>query len=158
MAMLDLNLEGYEVQNTSFGLIPEGQYICQITDSEVGVSKAGRPKLTITFTLADGEYAGRKLWTNFTLDSEMGLKIFKSLCVASGHPNPNFVRDSDELHGLYVKARVVISKQDGYADKNDVKGFSSAGGESSAASAPKAPAAPAAAKPAAKKPWERTAA
>lgn len=167
MANLDLNLEGYEAQTSDFSPIPAGSYICQITDSEAYYSKAGRPNLKVTLAVADGDYIGRKLWCNFCLDAEVGLKILKSLAVAARHPNPNFLRDSEELHGLYVKARVVISKQEGYADKNDVKGFSDAdtGTQSFAASSQPAPSEsrsqmppPAQASGPAKRPWEKTAA
>lgn len=167
MANLDLNLESYEAQTSDFSPIPAGSYICQITDSEAYYSKAGRPNLKVTLTVADGDYIGRKLWCNFCLDAEVGLKILKSLAVAARHPNPNFIRDSEELHGLYAKARVVITKQEGYADKNDVKGFSDAdtGTQSFAASSAPSPAAhhaapqaAAAAASAPKRPWEKTAA
>lgn len=159
MALLDLNLEGYEAQTSDFSPLPAGSYVCQISNTESYYSKAQRPNLKVTLTVQDGDYAGRKIWTNFCLDAEVGLKILKSMAVAARHPNPNFLRDSEELHGLYVKARVTISKQEGYADKNDVKGFSDADSASVASTSAAPNPAAAASKPAGGRlPWGKGAA
>jgi hypothetical protein len=162
MAQISLNMEGVDHQ-TSFEPLPAGVYVCQVTDSGAKFSKNNRPNLNITMTVVDGEFTGRKIFDNFTLDHEIGLKIFKTLCVVAGHPNPNFVRDSEELHGLYAKVRIAIKEDPGYAPKNVVKGYMAADGSPTVAPAAQqsraaAPAAPAAsAKPAARKPWEKAA-
>ena len=152
MAVMQVNLESVEAQ-TGFDPIPAGTYIVQVTDSKVLESKAGNPMVFWEFTVVDGEFSGRKLWDYMTLNNEISLRRLKSLAVAAGHPNPDYVNDSEEMHGLYAKIKVKLTDDEKYGAKNNISSFASADGSTPAPTVPKA--APAAPKAPAKKPWEK---
>lgn len=159
MAVLQMNLSGYEAQTGVFEPLPAGNYIVQITDSEVRESKAGNPMVKWEFTVVDGDFSGRKVWDNMTLNNEVSLKRLKSLAVAGGHPNPDYINDTEEMHGLFVKIRVKVEQQDGYGPQNNVSSFGPAevtqGHAPAAMHSPKPTPAVAPAPSPAKKPWQK---
>lgn len=54
-----------EVEAVSFEAIPAGMYNCQIIENEFGFSKSsGNPMWSLQLEVADGEYAGRRLFSH----------------------------------------------------------------------------------------------
>jgi hypothetical protein len=70
---LHVNFSEDEAKSEAQGgeLIPRGEYLVRITDGELRESKseknAGKPYYNLEFTIQDGKYQGRKLWTNVML-------------------------------------------------------------------------------------------
>lgn len=112
MAMLNQNLSNAEVQTDSFAPIPDGEYFCTVCDSQIRKTKSGDDQLSLTYRIDDGEYKGRKVFDNFNLWSmnqqalEISQRNLKTLATVGGHPNPNFIQDSSELHGLHFMLRI----------------------------------------------------
>jgi hypothetical protein len=112
-----------------------------------------------------GEFSGvpmqDRIWLQHSNDkaAEMGVRKLKAVAVAIKHSNPNYLRDSEELHGGEMTVRVTLRD---YDDKNgekrqsnDIKGYSPVGKAipmpTSSASAPQTAAAPG------RRPWEKAA-
>lgn len=93
-------------------LLPPGEYSCVVSDTLLIKSRAGRPLLKIVHQVAEGPFAGRKIFDGVLLDHEPGLARLKMLAIKSGHPNPNFVGDSEELHGLRFVAKLSVETGD----------------------------------------------
>ena len=111
MAIIDVNLE--TVQPGLGEPLPAGDYPCRVADSLLIRSKSGRPLLKFIYDVVDGAHAGRRLMDAMLLDHEAGLTRLKTLAARAGHPNPNYLHDSDELHGLRFVAKVAVE-----ADEN----------------------------------------
>jgi len=123
MALLNANLEGFQEQD-DFSPVPPGEYLVTIVDSEVKSAKSsGNPMAVFTFEILGPTCRNRKLWDRFVLGNEVAMSRLKGLAKAVGHRNPNFIRDTEELHGLRCLVRVKIEEQDGYDPKNVVTSF-----------------------------------
>jgi hypothetical protein len=123
MARVDLDLSSYDAQGSDYEPIPPGEYTIRVLDSEVTHSKAGNPMAIFTYEVLGPTHAGRKLWDYFVLNNEVALKRFKGLAEAVGYPNPNFIRDTEDLHGLQCSVRVSIEEQEGYSPKNKITSY-----------------------------------
>jgi hypothetical protein len=55
--------------------IPQGEYIVAITNMELGKTRQNKNALKVEFTIADGEYRGRKLYYTQVLTVEYTIKI-----------------------------------------------------------------------------------
>jgi hypothetical protein len=118
---------------TGFDAIDRGTYHCKITDGEMtevkndGKLKAGTPGINWTFTVQDGDFAGRKVFTN-TWIAPTTMGFVKGLLEASGR----FTKEQldgeldfeiDDVLGADVMCRV--TKREYPADSgeyvNDVK-------------------------------------
>jgi hypothetical protein len=72
-----------------FEALPAGKYLATITDWDVrevknaGKLPVGTPGLNVEFTIADGEYENRKVWTNYWLHPN-NLGFFKTFLKAAG--------------------------------------------------------------------------
>lgn len=146
MALINADL----TTTAAAGLVPPGKYTLQVIESEVCATKAGTGQyIKFTFEILDGEYRGKRIYSNcnFANPNEtaqrLGREWLKSLATYSGHPNPNVIRDTQELHGRPVIGSVIVKDGGEYADSNEIKGFAKVAGQPAAA--PPAPAAPAAA-------------
>jgi len=151
------NLSGAEMQTAKeFDALPKGWYNAHITDSAVTTENQGDPqqktKAALTFTVLDGEFAGRKFWMNLNLvhPNPVAQKIAQdqlfTLASNCGHPSPMNIGDSEELHGRPVRVLIGFGKGE-YASKNEVKGTAKLEGAATsapapAATAPKPPSAP----------------
>jgi len=114
------DLRGFDAQtvepNDSFDPIPNGDYLCIITTSEMKPTKAGDGAyLELELQVIEGPYQGRKLWDRLNLNNanETTVKIAKgtlsSICRAVGVLQPT---DSCELHDLPLVAKVACRKRD----------------------------------------------
>lgn len=48
--------------------LPDGKYYGEITDAARGVSNQGYDKVTLEITITEGQYEGRKKWSNYLLE------------------------------------------------------------------------------------------
>lgn len=156
-------------------LLPAGEYLVQIVESEMVETKAGDGQmLKLTLDIVDGPHAGRKLWDNLNLVNrnqtavEIAQRTLSAICHATGKLQ---VSDSEALHFIPMIATVKTfppghTDKKGYVyenGKNEVGGYKPANGaaRTAPAAAPPRQAAPppTQAKPAASAapPWRRSA-
>lgn len=122
MAQINVDLKDYQ-EYDDFTPIPPGEYVVHVVDSEVKQSKSGNWMAAFTFEILGPNHVGRKLWDNFVLSNEVALRRLKSMAVATKHPNPNYLRDTEELHGRKCIVRVDIREEEGYQPQNRIKAF-----------------------------------
>lgn len=128
--MADLNgFNAREVQpTTSFDPIPNGKYVAAITESEMKATKTGNGSyLQFTFTIVEGEYKNRVVWTRLNLNNPnaTAVKIARSelsaICHAIGIMQP---RDSAELHNVPLVISVKSRRNDENGELvNVIKGY-----------------------------------
>ncbi|MCA8985814.1 MAG: DUF669 domain-containing protein [Planctomycetaceae bacterium] len=115
--MAALNFDAQTVEpNDSFDPLPNGDYLCIITTSEMKPTKASDGAyLELELQVIEGPYQGRKLWDRLNLNNanETTVKIAKgtlsAICRAVGVLQPT---DSCELHDLPLVAKVACRKRD----------------------------------------------
>jgi hypothetical protein len=164
MANLDFDANNVE-PSAPMTPIPPDQYEAMITESEMKATAAGTgQRLAMTWTITDGEFKGRKVWSNLNLDNpnatavEIARKDLSAICHAVGKLR---VSDSAELHNIPCIIHVIVKPGDGqYSPRNEIKGYSSLSGATAPRSTVPPVAKPAAAGAAAstgKPPWARKA-
>lgn len=110
--------------------IPVGDYKVAISASEMKATSNGKGTyLALTFDVLDGEYKGRKLYSNLNLTNpnaqtvEIAKGELSAICRAVAVLTPN---DSAELHNRPLVATVKLEKRKDTGDlKNVIKGYSS---------------------------------
>lgn len=130
MAKLDnaFDSDQHDDMNDSFEPMPKGIYLCQITDSDWVTTKDGTGKFVkLEFTVLDGEFKGRKVWTNLNLKNrnpvavEIAQKEFATICRCCKKPK---VQDTAVLHGIPLYVKIVIKPaKDDYPASNTPKGY-----------------------------------
>jgi hypothetical protein len=118
--------------------IPPGTYRLAITDIELRTPRSGGADyLSVTFEVEAGQYFGRRLWDNFSVNNsnaearEFSRFRFDELAQAAGaFP----IGDTDELIGHVVAAKFDIEESEGFDPRNRIKRY--------LIPAPKAPAPP----------------
>lgn len=147
---------------STFEVLPKDTYQAIISDTEMKDTKSGTGQyLQCEYTITEGEYEGRKLWSRHNLVNpnktaeEIARKELSAICHAVGVLK---VTDSAELHDIPLEIVVGVGKNKDTGDAtNEIKGWAAVEG----APAPAKPAAKAPpAKPAAAKapPWAKKAA
>lgn len=113
--------------DTSRDLLPAGVYNARIIESSVAPLKSGNGDgLKLTFEIIDGPSAKRRVWTSLNVKhinpdtQKWGQQDLRKICVAVGVPN---MEDTTQLHNRPLKIKVIIKKDEGYGDKNEVKGY-----------------------------------
>ncbi len=98
--MVNFNYNVSEIKpTTSFDPLPSGWYVAQITATEAKVPKSGQGEMVcITYEVIDGEFRGRKLWSN--------------LC----HEHPN--KDTQDIARRHISA-INHAIGDPYCDKSE---------------------------------------
>lgn len=138
-------------------VLPRGRYTAMITSSEEKQTKSGNGMyLQLEFTILDGQYANRKVWSRLNLDNpsttavEIARRELAAIYQALGI---TAAKDSAELHDKPLQIEVAIEVKDGN-ENNRIKAYFAAGG---AVPAPKPAAKPAPATPAAApaRPWAK---
>ena len=127
----------------SFDPIPTGKYYARITNIETKecgpTSKnAGKPYWAVEFTIQDGDFENRKVWTNAML-FEGALYTVAQILKATGHNDAlqtGVIPDPDDLISKEVTVNV-RKQRDSYAEerdgdgevqwKNEVKGIAAHG-------------------------------
>jgi len=116
-----------------FKPIPKGEYVCQISDSDVCKTKDKTGEyIKLEFSVLDGEFKGRKIWTNLNIINknpiavEIAEKEFATICRCVGKTN---VQDTQVLHGIPLKVHVGIKPEKGeYAAQNIPRGYEAVAG------------------------------
>jgi len=131
MAELNISLANTEAQETLKPL-PPGWYEAQITDSEIKEGAKGN-YIRWTFDILGHP---NKVWEIMSLNNEgeaVGLKKLKTLAVVSGHPDPNFIRDTEEFHGRKCQVRLKIEEDatGAYEPKNKITAYKPTGSNGS---------------------------
>lgn len=133
--MADIN--GFDAENykplDNFEPIPPARYEAMITASERKTTKAGDGEyLKLEWTVASGEYEGRKIFDNVNLANpnaqavDLGHRQLATICRAVGKLRIN---DSEELHGITCIIDVKIRPAKGdWGASNDIKGYEQVGG------------------------------
>lgn len=109
--------------NKPFELMPPGQYVVQIVNSEMRVTKDGQGQyLWLELDVLEGEHLGRKLFDRLNLVNnsiqtvEIARRTLSAICHATGRMQ---VRDSDELHLIPMLADVKVKPpKNGYGESN----------------------------------------
>lgn len=121
MAILNLNLTGVETQEV-LEAIPAGSYEVMVKNTQIKMTKSDRAMLVVDFEVVSGMYAKRHVFENFVLGEPVAMIRLKTLAAFSGHPHPDNLANSEELHGR--KCTIVVTvKTDDYGIKNSIKGF-----------------------------------
>lgn len=124
-----LNFDATQVDpRDEFQPVPAGSYSVIITESEIKDTKNGSGNyLKLALEIQDGEYRGRKIFHNITLQNQnqtavsIGQKHLSQICHAV---NVLQVHDSQQLHFRPLIAVVKIRKGDGqYGDSNEVQRY-----------------------------------
>lgn len=167
MARLDTVFDATQIEpSQSRDVIPPGDYIAQIVNSEMRSTKAGTGRyLWLEIEITDGPQAGRHLFDRLNIENpnekavEIGYRALSSICHAVGKLQ---VEETEDLH--YHRMKVVVKVTPPGPDKsgvmrdaqNEIKGYRPL--KDTPAMATAAPAAPAQVSTAAQgktPPWRR---
>lgn len=118
-----------------FSPIPAGDYLAILSESEVKATKDGQGHyLKLTFEILEGEYKGRKLWSQLNLHNKNATAVkiaqseLSSICRAVKVMQP---KDSCELHNLPLLIKVKLKKREDTGEmQNEIKGYESKGKQS----------------------------
>ena len=118
MGKMNLDLTGIEVTENTFEELPLGTYHGTVTDAEVKESKTpGNFYVNTTFTIDDGEHAGKKEWwmcnfRNSNPDTQKwAAEDLRRLANYNGKGDNFNLEDSDMLVGFRAKLVVKMNKK-----------------------------------------------
>ena len=128
MAYLGENFDANTVEpSTALEVLPPGDYVSYIRDSEMKSTKKGDGQLLqMTLEVIDGPHKGKIFFDRLNLDNpnpvavEIARKTLSAICRAVGVMQ---VRDSTELHRKPLVATLDVRKQENYSASNEVKGY-----------------------------------
>jgi len=108
--------------------IPSDWYNASIDESELKPTKAGDGAyLKLRFTVLDGQYANRKVYTNLNVRNsnpvaqEIAYADLSAIAHATGVIQ---VADSQQLHGIPIKIKVKLKPaKDGYDANNEISAY-----------------------------------
>lgn len=147
MATINFNAANVKPQD-DFSPIPAGQYIAQVTESEIKPTKNGTGQmLTLRWAILDGACKGRLVFDRINIANqnpqaeEIGQRQLSGLCHAIGVLQ---LADTSQLHGKPLTITVSIRKDASgqYGDSNEVKSYKPMAGAMAGGFAPAAAAAP----------------
>lgn len=125
---LRVDFSGTEVKD--FEPIPPNWYVAKVTDGELreageNSKNPGSQYINWEFTIQEGEYTGRKQWSNTTLLPEY-LSGLKELLAATGKfdVNGELNFNIEDVIGSDVRIKVRIKQYKG-EDQNEVKAYRS---------------------------------
>lgn len=110
--------------------LPEGEYKMAITASENKATASGNGSyLALTLDVLDGEYKGRKVWSNLNLNNpnatavEIAKAELSAICHAVGVMTP---KDSAELHNRPMIVSIKVKKRKDTGElRSEVAGYKS---------------------------------
>ena len=116
---------------TDFDTLPAGRYTAEISDSDIRTNSKGTGEyLWLEFTILDGPFAGRKLWSQLNLVNpsaqavEIAQRELSAICHAVGKLR---VQDSIELHNIPLEINVKVKNSPEYGPQNIIRGFKTLG-------------------------------
>lgn len=128
MAGLD-GFNAAEVEpNEGFDVLPAGEYrVCIVNSNRKPTKRGDGQIIEFEMQVLDGQYQNRKVWEriNFINPNPTAQQIARgtlsAICRAVGVLQPG---DTAELHNKPMLAKVKVTKQEGYNDKNEVTKYS----------------------------------
>ena len=147
MAQLGQNFDATTVEpNAPIELLPPGDYLAQIVQSEMRPTKNGSGQfLWLEMDILEEQYSGRKLWDRLNLvnpnqqAAEIAHRTLSAICHATGKMQ---VTDSEQLHTkpMLVTVKVKPAGKDSSGidrdAQNEIKGYKAPGATSTARTAP----------------------
>ena len=134
--MTELNFDANNVEPATgrFELLPVDDFSAVISESAMADNKKTKGRhLSLTWTVIEGDYKDRKVFSNLNLDNENAQTVeiaqreLSAICRATGVLHP---KDSSELHDKPVVISVGIRKgSNGYEDSNVIRKFSRVDGK-----------------------------
>ena len=120
MAQLNADMTNYDTQE-GFEPLKAGWYEAEIQDSEIKKGPAG-PYINWTFGIVGYP---NKVWDVMSLGNSISMQRLKTLCKCAGHPNPNYLADTEEIHGkrCLVRLKIEVDESGQYDPKNKVSAF-----------------------------------
>ena len=112
--------------STTYEILPPGQYVVQIVQSEMRPTKSGTgQQLVLELDVLEGAQAGRKLFDRLNLVNpntqavEIAQRTLSAICHATGRMQ---VQDSEELHLVPMLADVTVQPpKNGYGESNRIR-------------------------------------
>lgn len=132
MAAFKFDPSTVEKRENNFELIPAGNYLAQITETEIKALTSGNGDgLKLTFEILSEGHRGRKIWVNLNIRhsnaqaEQISQQQLRELCEAAGIAR---LDDTDQLKGIPVDVKVKIRKSTNpaYEDQNEIVGYKSA--------------------------------
>ena len=103
-----------------FAPLPAGEYVCRLESGELFTSKAkGTPGYKLTFRIADGDHAGRKVWHDLYLTD--GALRFTRRDLSKLDINNLEQLEQPVPQGIRCKVRVVVKTDDDGEERNRVR-------------------------------------
>lgn len=123
---MDLSMDLSNVQEMQGNSpVPPGEYEVKIINSEYKESRSGNGGyLRMQYKIVNGAFVGRSVFDNLNLwhvdqkIREISQSRLKAIAKAIRHPNPAFIRNTDELIGHQMSIRVSVKD-----DFNNVKAY-----------------------------------
>ena len=131
MAQLGFNADDYH-HTDEFAPLPAGEYLTMITQSSLDNTRAGGQMVRLTYTVMEGPFQGRKLWSRHNIINsnpkaeEIGRREISRIAHAVGQPRIN---DTEQLLQKVVRIAVVLTSDPGYGENNAVKKWFNAAGQ-----------------------------
>lgn len=107
--------------------LPTGEYNVMIIASEMKPTKTGLGQyLELTMQVLDGACINRLIWARLNLVNqnqtamEIAQRELSAICHAVG---VLAVQDSEQLHNIPLKIRVVVKSDQQYGDRNEIKAY-----------------------------------
>ena len=112
--------------STTYEILPPGQYVVQIVQSEMRPTKSGTgQQLVLELDVLEGAQSGRKLFDRLNLVNpntqavEIAQRTLSAICHATGRMQ---VQDSEELHLVPMLADVTVQPpKNGYGESNRIR-------------------------------------
>ena len=120
MAQLNADMTNYDTQE-GFEPLKAGWYEAEIQDSEIKKGPSG-PYINWTFGIVGFP---NRVWDVMSLGNSVSMQRLKTLCKCAGHPNPNYLADTEEIHGkrCLVRLKIEVDESGQYDPKNRVSAF-----------------------------------
>ena len=165
MADLDFDFDANSVpqDERSFDVLPAGDYLLQVIDSDLKDTRSGTgQQLILTLEVMDGPHANRKVWDRLNIRNQnadaqrIAQQSLADLCAAVGIQT---LRNSEDLHFKPFRGKIAVrqDKSGEYGPQNVVRYPRRGAGHAAAPVQRQAGTAQQVASGGAAKPWQRKA-
>lgn len=125
MAELRYEIDTSDADENQFDLVPAGDYIAIIEDSDFVESQSGKGQyLKLVYQIVDGQFKGRKLFENLNIihQSKQAQAIARRTLNAIGiATDVHNIEDSTQLHNIPMLITVAIKNDETYGKQNVIK-------------------------------------
>lgn len=119
--------DDYKTEPRTFEVLPPNNYRVVITDSDLKETARGGQMLKLNLQVQGGEFNNRVVFDNINIvcpgsdiAERIGRERLSTICNIIGVSQ---LKDTSQLHGKPLMARIAIRKSDQYGDQNEVKGY-----------------------------------